>query len=94
MRPRPSRFYFLDTGRDESEMIEDLCVCITMTTSMKREVVASRREVSVVGVGLPHHAHAEDARVELRGALNIGNPEREMSKSAMLYHVGFQSARR
>jgi hypothetical protein len=42
-------------------MIEHLRVDTAVNAAMKREVVASRGEIGVVGIGSPYDAHAEDA---------------------------------
>ena len=52
--------------------------------AMQREVVASRAEVRVVGVGLPDDLHPEHADVEILGALDVGNLERQMTHAAIL----------
>jgi len=93
LRPCPGRLDLGDGGYDETEMIEHLCVSIAMVSAMQREVVGSRGQVRVVRVGLPNEAHAENARIKFRGALDIGNLEREMAKSSVLNHVmSFQPA--
>ena len=50
---------------------------------MQRQVVASRAQVRVVGVGLPDNLHPEHANVEVPGALDVGNLEREMTHAAI-----------
>ena len=51
---------------------------------MQREIVASRAQVRVVGVGLPDKLHPEHANVEILGALDVGNLERQMTHAAIL----------
>src|SRR5271154_4483920 len=83
--PRP-RISFLDIGdrrHDEPEMVEPLRVA-AVVAAMQREVVASRTEVRVVGVGLPHELHPEHARVEIFRALDVRNLQRQMTHAAIL----------
>jgi hypothetical protein len=60
---------------------------------MKREIVASRTQISVVGIRLPYHLHAEDAAIELGCTIDIGDAQGEMSQSSINDHVIAQSIR-
>src|ERR1022692_126884 len=84
LRPRPSSFDLGDTRRDESEMIEHLPVDGGTLAFMKREIIASGRQISVLRIGLPDELHSKNARIEFLRALDIGNLKREMAKSAMI----------
>src|SRR5260370_5506587 len=64
-------------------MVEPLLIS-TVFTAMQREVVASRAQVHVVRVGLPHQLHPEHSNVKVLGALDVGNLERQMSHAAIL----------
>ena len=90
LRPSPCGLDLGDARHDEAEMIEHLQIgIIAMPAAMEREIVTSRRQVGIVGIGLPDQAHAENSRVKLRGAFHVGNFQCEVAKSAMLYHYRF-----
>src|ERR1700683_140419 len=84
LRPRPSRFNLRDTWRDESEMIEQLPLGRSVLAFMQREIIASRRQIRILRIRLPDKLHSENARIEFLRALDIGDLEREMTKSAMI----------
>src|SRR5438270_9201463 len=79
----PPRFQFGNRWNDKAEMVERLCIARADVPSMKRKVVASRRKVRVVHVGLPYELHSKHAPVEFACALDVGNSERKMAEAAM-----------
>ena len=48
--------------------------------AVQGEVVRPRREIDVVGVGLPHHGHAEALAVEALARLRVAHVEREVAQ--------------
>src|SRR5437899_299225 len=83
LRVTPCRFDLGDRWNDEAEMVERLGIARADAPSMKRQIVASRRKVRVVRVGLPYEFHPEHSPIEFARTLHIGNTEREMAKAAM-----------
>ena len=70
-------------------MIERAGAGISRRAAMEREIVASGTEIGVVRIGLPHEAHAEDARIKLRCAIDVGNAQSQMAQSAIANHIQF-----
>src|SRR5580658_6998607 len=85
LRPRVSGFDVGDRRHDKPEMVQALCIARRFFTvaAMQREIVASRAQVRVVRVGLPHQLHPEHAHIKILGAIDVGNLERQMTHAAI-----------
>ena len=84
--PSPSRFQIGNTRYEEAKMVERAGARVTGRPAMKREIVASRTQVGVVGIWLPYQVHPEHPRVKLGRASNIIHPQRKMAHAAITNH--------
>src|SRR2546425_11610254 len=78
-------------SHDHAEMIErrrarrvaTLAACRESSPTMQRQVVVSRRQVHVVGIGLPFDLKPEQIDVEALHGIQLAGVERQMAKSGV-----------
>jgi hypothetical protein len=72
----------LDVSNNESNVVHalDLPRLRTFSELVDGKVIASRRQVNVVRVRLPLHAHAKNRTVKVNGSSNIANIQSNMSQ--------------
>jgi hypothetical protein len=72
----------IDVSHNESNVVHDLDsprLC-TFSELMDGKIIAARRQVNVILVRLPLHAHAENRTVKVNGSSNIANIQSNMSQ--------------
>jgi hypothetical protein len=72
----------LDVPHNESNVVHalDLPRLRTFSELVNGKVIAARRQVNVIRVRLPLHAHAENRTVKVNGSSYIANIQSNMSK--------------